>query len=437
MRLSDRTLATFLRGLALILACVPTIAMAAPTQSMGIINLLAPRPTTENSPLTRGLTLIAKGDLAGAESALNESIKLDPTLIEAYLALAEIRLRQGKPEDAEAFVRKALAVKPDDPNTLVALGNVLLLKKSSAQAEAMYRKALAINKDHVSAYMGLGELYLRVLNKPKDAVNAFRRAAELNPNSASIHFALGAAYATDKQSKEAIDEFQVAARLEPTNPQAQHAIGRLQASEKKLDAAVSSFSAALAADANYLPALVDRADALAELERNQEALVDYENAVNRVPGDAVLWLKLGLINQRLKRNSDAVKSYQKALSLNSNLPLAYNNLAWLALEEGKNLDQALAWAGKATSLAPKVPQFHDTLGWIYHARGDLEKSRSSLEAASKLPPPQADVHYHLGVVLQEQGKKKAAEAEFRKALKIDKGFGNSADASKRLQELSK
>ena len=443
MRFPDKRLTILLGGLAFALSWVPDNAPAAlaksvqPSHSTGAIDFSALSPSARSASLTRGLTLLAKGDLSGAEKALRESIKLDPALAEAFLALAEIRLRQGKPAEAEGFVRQAMAIRPESPNILVALGNVLLRGKNGAQAEFLYRKALAIDKDHVSAYMGLGELYLRVLGKPKESVIAFSRAVALNPKLASAHFALGTAYASAKQPDEAIAAFQAAARVEPTNPQPSHAIGRLQASEKKLDLAVSSFSAALAADANYLPALVDRADALAELQRNPEAVADYASAVGKLPEDAQLWLKLGLINQRLHRKSDAVKSYQKALSLNPSLPLAYNNLAWLAMEEKKNLDQALAWSIKATALAPDVPQFQDTLGWIYRARGDLERSRKTLETATRIPPPQADVHYHLGVVLEEQGKKKEAEAAIREALRIDKGFGNATDAEKRLRELTK
>ena len=443
MQSFDRSFSTFLCRCALLLACVPMMASAAPIQSMGktaptgTIDLSTARPSIENEAMARSLALIVKGDLAGAEASLNESLKLDPALAEAFLALAEIRLRQGKPDEAEAFVRKALAIRPDAPNILVALGHVLLLRKDSAQAEVFYRKALAIDKNHVSAYMGLGELFLRVLNRPREAIAAYSRAVTLNPNLPRAHFALGTAYAVTKQTNEAITAFQAAAKLEPGDPQPSHAVGRIQASQKRLDQAVLSFSAALAANASYLPALVDRADALAELERNREAIADYESALRQRPEDAQLWLKSGLVNERLRHKSDAVKSYKKALSINPDFPLAYNNLAWLAMEEGVNLDQALAWSTKATTLAPKVPQFHDTLGWIYHARGDLEMSRRSLEHAATLTPPQAEVHYHLGIVLQEQGKKKEAETAYRQALRIDRRFGNAGDANKRLGELAK
>lgn len=437
MQIFMRRPAVLIFSMALFFATVPRSAPAAPVRSTGLGELSASLGSAGNESLTSGLALIAKGDLAGAEKALNTSIKLDPALAEAFLALADIRLRQGNLQGAEIFARRAMAIRPDAPNSLVALGNVLLLGKKGVQAEELYRKALAIDKDHVSAYMGLGELYLTVLKQPTEAIVAYRHAATLSPRLAPAHFALGTAYATAKAPGKAIAAFQEAAKLAPDDPQPFHVIGRLQASEKNLDLAVLSLSAALAANPAYLPALIDRADALAELERNGEALADYETIVRKRPDDAQLWLKLGLVNERLQRRSDAVKAYQKALNLNPSLPLAYNNLAWMAMQEKSNLEQALAWATKATQLARNVPQFHDTLGWIHHARGELDLARKSLETAAKIAPPQADVYYHLGVVLQEQGKKKEAAAALNQALQIDKRFANAADANKRLGELSK
>jgi len=124
------------------------------------------------------------------------------------------------------------------------------------------------------------------------------------------------------------------------------------------------------------------------------------------------------------------------VSINPGLSLAYNNMVWLIMDEKDRLDQALEWSTKATSLAPTIPQFYDTLGWIYRARGELDLARKSQETATQLTSPQADVFYHLGIVLQEQGLKKAAEAAFKRSLQIDKNASFAADASRRLSGLS-
>ncbi len=436
MKPSRKLLAAILFGLDAVFAVYPSIASAMPSQSI-LGTLPTQIPSAGSAPYLRGLELLGKGDLTGAENALNESLKIDPNLAEAYLVLAEVRLRQKKMAEAESFARKAVTMRPEVPNALVALGNILLLKGDGSQAEGAFRKALSVDANNVSAHMGLGELYLGTYKKPDEAAAAFSRAVALNSASFNAHFSLASAFAAAKRFPEAIAEFDTAAKLEPNNPQPRHATGRIQASQKNFDAALESFTLALQASPTFLPALMDRADVLAEKERNAEALADYEKVIGQQPANADVWLKSGLILQRLQRNEDAAKAYQKALSFNPKLPLAYNNLAWLALQKNGDLDEALGWSRKAVDLAGSVPHFHDTLGWILRARGDLAKAQEALETATRLKPPQAESYYHLGIVLQERGNKKGAAAAFRQALQIDRNFARADDIDKRLKETAK
>jgi Flp pilus assembly protein TadD len=54
----------------------------------------------------------------------------------------------------------------------------------------------------------------------------------------------------------------------------------------------------------------------------------------------------------------------------------------------------------------------------------------------KLPPPQAEIWYHLGIVLEESGRKQDAVAAYRKALGIDARFAEAADATTRITKLT-
>jgi Flp pilus assembly protein TadD len=94
-------------------------------------------------------------------------------------------------------------------------------------------------------------------------------------------------------------------------------------------------------------------------------------------------------------------------------------------------------AKKAVELEPKVSQFQDTLGWVYRARGELDKAAEVLQKAAKIEPQQAVIWYHLGIIQAERKKTKDAEAALRQALQIQQNFPESEDARKRLAELAK
>src|SRR5512145_562312 len=123
MRSTGQVLARFVCHSVLALACLPCVAVAAPAQSTSSIDATEARASSGTESLLRGLELYRQSDLDGAEKSLNESIRLDPTLVEAYLVLGEIRLRQGKLDEAQDIVRKAMAVRPNTPSILVAMGN--------------------------------------------------------------------------------------------------------------------------------------------------------------------------------------------------------------------------------------------------------------------------------------------------------------------------
>ena len=109
----------------------------------------------------------------------------------------------------------------------------------------------------------------------------------------------------------------------------------------------------------------------------------------------------------------------------------------ISLRRGEKSDQAVVWAKKAVALAPKVPQFHDTLGWSYRAQGDRIRATAALETASNLQPVQADIVFRLGTVYEEADRKAEAKAAYARALSLKSDFAEAAQARARLAALSK
>jgi len=425
-----------------LLALLAALLFVGPAQALPLSQPGMPqKPLSSQSPaeraVTEGFQAIAKGDLKSAQAAFNEALKLEPRQTGAMLGLAEVYLQRKQPREAEAQLKQALAAQPDNAEIYAAYGRYHFSQGQHSQAEAAYKKAIALDPGVFLAHIDLGELYLNVMRKPKEAVEAYRKSVALQSFYAPARFGLGMALLASGNKAEAIAELQQAARLAPEEPAALHVIGRIHASEKRFDQAVQALTSALKIQPNFLPALSDRADVYAEMEKNREAAVDYEQVLRARPADSVTRLKLGMIYQRLDRLSDAQSAYHAALRENPKLAPAYNNLAMITVTKNGKLSDALSWAQKAVELAPNVPQFHDTLGWVYRAMGDKGKAVTSLEQASRLPPPQADIWYRLGLVYEESGKKAEAMAAYKKALALQADFPKSAEAKARISALSK
>ena len=149
--------------------------------------------------------------------------------------------------------------------------------------------------------------------------------------------------------------------------------------------------------------------------------------------------KLGIIYQSQKQNKLAIRNYQKALDLNPDSIVAYNNLAGLTMEEGGNLDKALALAQKAKEKAPDNIPVSDTLAWIYYKKKLYTRAISLLEecrkqSEGKLP----DILYHLGMAYYKNGDKEKAIKTLQQFLSqgTDSDTPEAKEAQKAVESLS-
>jgi Tfp pilus assembly protein PilF len=96
-----------------------------------------------------------------------------------------------------------------------------------------------------------------------------------------------------------------------------------------------------------------------------------------------------------------------------------------ALEELDRLDEAERAfqdaAAADSTFAPPVAH----LGALRLVRGDRQAARPLLEKALALDPRNADAHFHLAFVLEEDREPERAEAEYRSAIAADSGYAEA------------
>jgi eukaryotic-like serine/threonine-protein kinase len=175
----------------------------------------------------RGMVRSARGDLLGAEAALNEAIKRDPAGAGAYRELGKAYFRAGKFERAEDAHRKGveldpkswigysdlgvflmqrqrvaeaqrvlqrgLELAPDNPRLLATLGASFLYQRRWADAEAALQQA-SRNQPYGSALSNLGWLQFRVRREYASAARTFERAISASPRDHRLWKNLAEAY---------------------------------------------------------------------------------------------------------------------------------------------------------------------------------------------------------------------------------------------------
>lgn len=418
-----------------LLGVLPICALALP--------ILKPKPmppptaaTPSQVSLSKGYAALMHSDLKAASAAFEEAAKLDEKSALPQIGLAEVARRQNQPYQVELWLKKALEIDPKSPEALRAWARYQIGLNRFAEAGATLQQAISFAPSSADAYVDLGDNYLGGLHKPGEAANAYREAIKLKPNLAAAHLGLGAALAAQGEVAPAVVEFGLAAKFAPKDPVPSHELGRLYASQKQYDKALAAMDKALKIQPGYMPARLDRGDIFVAKGALDKALVEYQAAAKALPKLAIAHLKVGAVFQAQKKWTEAEQAFLKAVEADPKMFGAYNNLAWMAVERKEHLQEALVWANKAVEIAPESGDCLDTLGWVHHARGELDPAIVMLEKAVTKPSPRADFYYHLGVVYAEKGRRPEAVAALKKALEIDKKFAQAEDAHRQLEKLS-
>ena len=119
-----------------------------------------------------------------------------------------------------------------------------------------------------------------------EAIKEFKRAIELDPNSAHAHDNLATVYAEKKLFREALDEYLVAMRLEPDSATAHYNLACFL-SAHAMDFAITEYREAIALDPDYPDAHLNLGLTLADVDRSDDAMIELKRAVELDTSDAL------------------------------------------------------------------------------------------------------------------------------------------------------
>lgn len=153
--------------------------------------------------------------------------------------------RKAHAEDLAAYTA-LLEREPDNPLRHDAVGDLRLEEGRVDDAIAEYRRSLALNPDSASTHFNLG-FALSVRSRRDEAMAQFRDAIRLDPDYAQTHNNLGALLRLAGQLDEARDHFERAIALRPDNLDAAVNLAQMLSAQGDAAAAAARFRAILAA----------------------------------------------------------------------------------------------------------------------------------------------------------------------------------------------
>jgi len=173
------------------------------------------------------------GKLAQAAASFAEAVSLDPDNVRLRLRLATIQSQTSQFESARTNLLKVLEKQPGEASATALLESVSLEWGAELARSRRYRAGLALARDTSARFARSASVHLMLglfearnqLNL--NAVAAYRRALELEPQSAEALVGLGVAQSSAGLLQEAQATFEEGVKKFPTEAACRQAYGAL------------------------------------------------------------------------------------------------------------------------------------------------------------------------------------------------------------------
>jgi len=274
--------------------------------------------------------LMEQGHLAEAREKFWELYEQDMNNAEVLYYLGLIHFKQDDYDSAIDFLSKSIDINPDDYRTHEVLGQAYGLKSENAgmvksamlipKIKKAFQKALELNPQALGALEGLYMFYLfappmaggdekRAMEfleqieqanpargylanglfhtKHQDlekAKESFGKALENGADDADILLKAGRFFLNHNHLETAKTAFEKLTILKKEDPAGYDALGDALMKEGKWQEALEQFDKALKKNSSFYPARLHRADALAKLDRKDEARTEYQTLLKEHKG---------------------------------------------------------------------------------------------------------------------------------------------------------
>jgi tetratricopeptide (TPR) repeat protein len=171
-------------------------------------------------------------------------------------------------------------------------------------------------------------------------------------------------------------------------------------------------------DADSLPALLLRANALLDAKRPGDAITLLLHLASRDPGNAQTLSLLSLAYLQVGQPQEALAAAESAAAANPTAEWPHR-LRSSALVKLGRANEALAAASVAVALAPNLPEARILLAEAQIANGRLDEARAAAEQARSLAPDRPGGHVMLSMVAAQAGRWREVEDHARAALALD------------------
>ncbi len=363
-------------------------------------------------------------------------------------------------------LRKYIAQRPDEPYPHFQLGYAYAGLKRADDAKQEFSRAITLDPKMAAAYQNLGLVLMD--SDPAAAANAFLHASELQPTESRPRFLAGFSLEHAGKFPEAIEQYRAALALSPNSYEAHFALGRALLRSNDAAGAEEQFRAAIASRGDAAPARLglataqlaqkkyeaasdalgdylklkpedksahfDRASALLNLSRFDEALAEIDRAdAGAGPSAETLKMRGEIYMQqnKWKEAGDALKQAASLAPRDAELP------GWIGHVDIELRDYPAAVHALEQAYA-RNPQSADALRDLsdaFYLNENYEAALDAMDRLAKLETPKPGSWFVRAICYDKLSRKAEAIEAYQKFLDQDGGQHDTQDFQARHRIL--
>ena len=190
---------------------------------------------------------------------------------------------------------------------------------------------------------------------------------------------------------------------------------------QRYEDALNNYKQAIDIKPEYAQAWNGKAKALYELDTHEEALSAYDKAIEIEPDYQDSWQGRGFVLHKLKRYRDAIYSFNKALELEPKSPEVLNARG-KSLSNLKRYDEAIRSYDKAVELQPDYDQALYNKAWVLYSLKRYRDALDTYEKVIRLKPNNERAWYNSGNALINLNRQNDAYKAYSKAVQYKPNF---------------
>lgn len=344
--------------------------------SCAAISLLVcsvPSAQVQDPHFARGIELQKSGKIEQAIEQYELSVKASPRYpVLANLGSAYASL--GRYQEAIACYEQALKLAPGQPGITLNLGLAHYKTGNLQKAAGLFEAVRKLDPASVQAQILLADCYFQL----GDYARVIRELEPLEPkrpDDRAIAYLLGTAYLRDKQMEKG-----------------QRLVDRILRNGDSAEARLMMGTA------------------LAEVQKNKEAIAEFERAIQLNPKIPLAHSSLGLALIRSGDREAALPHFEEELKINPNDFTANFYAGFLRRRSNKD-EEALPYLQKALQLRPGNETTAFQMSLIRLQRGELDEAQRILEDIVRRSPEYIDAHVTLARIYYRKKMKAEGDRE--------------------------